>query len=349
MPVNHPAVSVLMPVYNTGVYLREAIASVLCQTFTDFEFLVFNDGSTDDSVAVIRSFGDARIKLFDQHLNTGYVAHLNRGIELATGKYIARMDSDDVCHPQRLEKQVSFMEAHPGVGICGTWFDIIGEPDQVILHPVKDRDTRIRFLHETALGHPTVMMRSEVLQHYSLRYKGELVPAEDYHLWVEASQHCQLANLPEVLLHYRRHPGQISVRKSEDQAQKVSLARQRQLDWLMGEKVSETDLSLFEAVISKQYLRGDDFLGKAATWLEKMKVANEVRKSYDPVALSAVLANYWKNLLLHAPRFNPAMLRAAYAGSMQTSQLLTAQENVVFILKCLLSWEQRGVYRAAKE
>ena len=131
-----PKVTVLMPVYNARFYLSKAISSIINQTFKDFEFLIFNDGSTDNSADIIYSYNDRRIRFFNSEQNFGYVYHLNYGIEIAKGEYIARMDADDISFPTRLEKQVAFMDKNPEVGVCGTWFKIYGT-NRKIRHPTK--------------------------------------------------------------------------------------------------------------------------------------------------------------------------------------------------------------------
>ena len=120
-------VTVLMPVYNGEMYLREAIDSILHQTFTDFEFLIINDGSTDNSETIILSYDDSRIRYEKNDSNLKLIATLNKGIELAKGKYIVRMDADDISIPDRIEKQVAFLEKNPDVGICGSWFTAFGQ------------------------------------------------------------------------------------------------------------------------------------------------------------------------------------------------------------------------------
>ena len=120
----NPKVTVLMPVYNGEKYLKEAITSILLQTFDDFEFLIINDGSSDASVDIIQSFRDPRIRLVHNDTNIGLIATLNKGLKLAHGKYVARMDQDDISLPRRLEKQTYFMDNNPDVGVCGTWIKL---------------------------------------------------------------------------------------------------------------------------------------------------------------------------------------------------------------------------------
>lgn len=332
-----------MPVYNAEHYLSEAIDSILRQSFSDFEFIIFNDGSIDGSAKIIESYNDPRIRFYNYQFNSGHVVHLNEGIRLARGKYIVRMDADDISHPLRLEKQTCFMENHTKIGLCGTWYDIIGEPEKVVTHPIDDQNIRLLLLKQTAFGHPTVMIRSEVLRRGNLWYKHEMIPAEDYQLWVEVSQFCQLANIPEVLLHYRRHQEQISKKRDIEQDLKAKMVRIYQLEMLFRDKLMEKDYEIWEALIFGYHLEGWNFLEKVSTSIKKLLKANEQNILYDPFALSSMLKNAWKFLLINSPQYNIHLLLAAYRSKGQRSfNLLSIKENIIFIIKCLIHWKQRS-------
>src|SRR5215203_3648445 len=186
-----PLISVVMPIYNNEQYVGLAIESILNQTFRDFEFLIFNDGSTDRSQEIICSFNDSRIKAFDYSINTGYVTHLNHGIEIATGKYIARMDADDISLPDRFERQIKILENNPEIGLCGAWiqeFDItlIPKDKGKIYRYASNHDAIcVKLMRHNSFAHPVVMMRRNVLIDHNLRYEKEYVPSEDYQLWVK--------------------------------------------------------------------------------------------------------------------------------------------------------------------
>lgn len=200
-----PKVSVLMPVYNAAPYLREAIDSILNQKYTDFEFLILNDGSTDTSEEIIESYGDARICHVKNETNLGLVDTLNTGIDLARGVYIARMDADDISLPERLGRQVDFMDQHSDVGACGTAYRYFGEADRVIWLPGDYKRSFTLLSSTSCLGHPTSMIRKSILDHHALRYENEYQDAEDYALWIRMSQVSRLCSLPETLLLYRWH------------------------------------------------------------------------------------------------------------------------------------------------
>jgi glycosyltransferase involved in cell wall biosynthesis len=212
-----PAISVLMTVYNSQQYLHESINSILSQSFSDFEFLIFNDGSTDGSKEVIESFNDPRIKFFDFSYNQGYVPLLNIGLEKARGKYIARMDSDDIAHPDRFQKQYTFLENNTEYIVCGSRFDLVSVNRMVPL-PVDNDDIKLKLLYITPFCHPSVMFRASIFRSGAIRYSIHHMPFEDHELWVQLSHLGKFKNLPEVLLHYRIHDNNISLReRTEDQ------------------------------------------------------------------------------------------------------------------------------------
>lgn len=199
-------ISVVMPVYNQKEsYLREAIESILNQTYTDFEFIIVNDGSTNNAEEIILSYKDDRIVYIKQE-NQGVAKALNKGLDNAQGEYIARMDSDDISLPHRLAKQVEYLEKHPEVSILGSWYESF--PENKI---IKIREN-IRFLDVLSGGclcHPSVMMRKKDLAKYNLIYNPDF-SSEDYELWSRAVKYLNIKNIPEVLIKYRNHENNIS-------------------------------------------------------------------------------------------------------------------------------------------
>lgn len=204
-------VSVLLAVFNAEKYISEAVDSVLNQTFRDFEFIIINDGSTDRTLDILKVYEsrDDRIRLISRE-NKGLITSLNEGIDLANGEWIARMDADDISLPNRLEKQLQWVEKS-GTDITGCWVKFFGSLDQRVWRGcVSDDAIKVDMLFKCPLVHPSVMMRSTLLK--QLKYDHAAVKVEDYDLWVRAAQQGAIfANVPEVLLHYRRHPAQVTV------------------------------------------------------------------------------------------------------------------------------------------
>lgn len=203
-------VSVLMPVYNTEeVFLKEAIESILNQTFQDFEFLIINDGSTNNAEEVILSYKDEKIKYIKNECNLGLIKTLNKGLDLAQGEYIARMDSDDISLPERFEKQVKFLDENNEIGILGTWFKYF-PGNRIVETAVTPKDIKEKMLvRSNEIGHPTVMIRNSVLKKFNVKYDENALYVEDYTLWLSLIDKVKFANIDEVLLYYRMHKNSI--------------------------------------------------------------------------------------------------------------------------------------------
>lgn len=210
--MNHPKVSVIMPVYNAEENLAESIQSILNQSFADFEFLVFNDGSTDDSAVIIEKFAksDSRITFFNYSQNLGYIKRLNEGIKTSKGKYIARMDSDDISHQDRFYLQFKKLEANPKLVVCGSSYQNIGTKKGVAILPTTNTDIKLKLLSITPFCHPSVLIRKSILTDHAIYYDEKSVPFEDFELWTRLAMYGEFHNISKVLLFYRNHNNNIS-------------------------------------------------------------------------------------------------------------------------------------------
>lgn len=204
-----PKISVLIPVYNAAAHLREALDSILAQTFTDWELLAVSEyGSDDGSREILLEYSrrDPRIQVVQNAERLGLAESLNEGMRLAVGEYIARLDADDVSHPQRLQKQADFLDTHPGIGICGTWQHHFGLYDDWVHKTAADpAQCRANLIFTCDLCHSTVMLRRELFLKNGLFYDPDFY-AEDFELWSRAMLMTQITNLPEVLGEYRCAP-----------------------------------------------------------------------------------------------------------------------------------------------
>lgn len=201
-----PLISVVMAVYNADKYLVVAIESILQQTLSDFEFIVIDDGSTDGSLSIINRYADIdnRIKIVSRE-NKGLPASLNEGIRLAKGKYIARMDADDISLLTRFEEQVLFLEKHQEVGVCGTWAEVFNDEKILgrIRHPAEHEALKVKLLFSVCFVHPTVMIRKQLLDLHNVFYNEAYTNSQDYELWVRMSCYTKFYNIEKVLLRYR--------------------------------------------------------------------------------------------------------------------------------------------------
>jgi len=234
-----PLVSVVMSVYNGEKYLAEAVESILNQTFRDFEFIVIDDGSTDGTAAILDGFHDARIVRWQNKQNIGLSRSLNTGLKMARGKYIARMDSDDVSLPERFAKQVQFLDEHQDIGVLGTAFEIIdeiGARGAEIHFPVEPGLVRWQMFFYCPIVHPSVMMRRTVYEQFG-GYDPNVDHSEDYELWLRATPQTRIANMPDVLLQLRKHRGNKSIVEAHLDMHSVLITDQRAVSLALGQQV----------------------------------------------------------------------------------------------------------------
>jgi GT2 family glycosyltransferase len=213
-------VSVVMSVFNGERFLREAMDSILGQTYRDLELIVIDDGSTDGSAEILarRQEEDPRLRVFPQK-NMGLTRSLNRGVQLSTGEYVARMDADDGADPRRIECQVAFMDAHPEVGLLGTAYHEIDGEGRLLgtkVFPADDATLRATLIRHNPFFHASVMLRREVFAAVGL-YDPAWPSVEDYELWLRVAARFRLANLAEPLGIRRYDGGNISIRRDNEQ------------------------------------------------------------------------------------------------------------------------------------
>lgn len=239
-------VSIILPVYNAEAFLKEAIQSILKQSYSNWELILIDDGSKDRSLDIMQSYKDNRIKVYSLHSNQGIISALNKGIALAKGKYIARMDADDMAFPERLKKQVVFLEKHPHIGLLGTQVQIINQGGKrnfrERLHPHTHELIQLRSLFFCSFYHSTVMVRSHLLK--ASPYEAT-VKAEDYFLWVKLLQQTQGANLAEALLQFRRHASNISKTQQQEYLNGILPIYERAFEGI-GWELSSEELQLLQ-------------------------------------------------------------------------------------------------------
>ena len=297
-----PAVTVLMPVYNGGAHLAPAMASILKQSFEDFEFLVINDGSRDASREIVLSFRDPRIRLLDNPGNLGLIASLNRGLAAARGRYLARMDADDLSLPQRLARQYEVLENRPEVGLCASAVQVISDspPKRVWWVPTGHALIKAHLLFRSALPHPTFMLRRSVLEEHGIAYSQEYPHAEDYALLCALSRVCRLAGVSQPLLRYRQHAGSSSLRHGREQREVSDRVREGLLRDLDLEPTPE-ELALHNQLGNADYGAAAADLEEVEAWLAKLRRAVAKGEDYSPEALDLVIKNLWLDLCLTLP------------------------------------------------
>jgi len=302
--MNNPKISVLMPVYNGEKFLKEAIDSILNQSFKDFEFLIINDGSTDRSKKIILSYQDQRIIFFENKKNLGVAKTLNRGLKLAKGKYIARMDADDISLPDRLKKQNEFMEKNHQVAVCGTWVKLFGNKsheNEFWKSPGDFESIKSLALFYSPVYHPTVLIRNETLKKYNLSYNPSFTYAEDYELWVRIMEKTKVVNLQEVLLFHRIHSKEAGKIYRQTQVKNANRIRLYQLNKL-GIFPKKHELAIHQAISYWQFKHDKQFVRVARHWLIKLFIANLRKKYYHRLIFFKVLAKKWF-LICHIKKY----------------------------------------------
>jgi glycosyltransferase involved in cell wall biosynthesis len=340
-----PKVTVFMPVYNGEKYLKEAIESILVQTFPDFELLIIDDGSTDGSVTVVKSIHDSRIRFIQNERNMGLPYTRNKGFELAKGEYIAFIDCDDTSAPDRLEKQVNFMEEHPEVGICGSWVQDVTSEGRLIAgkvrqYPAEDRKIRHMLLWSPPLWNPSLILRRRVIIDHNLFHNPMYIIGEDYDLWVRASKVTQLANIPEILHYYRRHDLQISTRKSVEAVWNVCNLQLGVLFDLIKKYFPQEELGTLETDLANPKLLTKNILA-VDRLIEKIKENNILTGEVSHKTLEASHRDLWYKFLSGLPRFDLKLYNAIRQSSF--FRTLSYPVRLKLWLKCLAGMRQEWI------
>lgn len=251
-----PLVSVVMPIYNADAYLRKAIESILAQSFRDFELIVIDDGSTDTSLEIIKSYFDKRIRLIKKQNNSGIIDSLNKGIRVASGKYIARMDADDISLPNRLKLQIDFLEINSNHALVGTTIEAIdnnGNSIDVYPEPTEDDDLKKGLLVRNVFAHGSTMMRTEIVRKVG-GYTSFALHAEDYDLWTKIARSHKIANLVDLLYKWRVNPAGVSSVRANDQ--RIAAKRVTDREWQYYNSHSKLPKSTFAEVWRKRHSFG---------------------------------------------------------------------------------------------
>jgi glycosyltransferase involved in cell wall biosynthesis len=299
-----PLISVILPVYNGTPYLNESIDCILRQTHSNLELIIIDDGSTDDSVVIVSAYADPRIRFYTQK-NQGLAATLNRGISLAKGAYIARQDQDDVSLPDRLSKQVTFLDAHPDYGMVGTWASIWEETkltERFHKHHTDNLSLKFDLLFDNAFVHSSLMIRKTVFDEVEAYCTDpDRQPPEDYELWSRVARKFRVANIPEVLHVYREMPRSMSRTGNNPFLQHLLKINVENLAWATEGRYSNQSLQDLAALIHGVY---PQFSGKTSL-RELVSIVREAARvlcNHDSVQHDAIqdkIRSRVNNLLYH--------------------------------------------------
>ena len=292
-----PKISVIMPIFNTDEkILRKAIESILNQTYQDFEFLILNDSPQNtDLDKLVKSYKDSRIRYFKSKKNLGIANSHNYLLSLATGRYIALMDHDDISLPKRLEKQLTYMEKHPKVGICGCAYKRFGKiwKKRVIRHP-SDNDMICAYLFfKCPIHHPSVMMQKSILDKYKITYEHQFISLNDRQLYLDISRHARLHNLNDVLYKYRIHTYMTSKLRRKEITNEQLLYRRRFLNrYHIHLNPRETKIMNEYLLNGRNKIKNEHILYEINALLKKFIQENKKKHFADEKAFRKVCADY---------------------------------------------------------
>lgn len=305
-------VSVIMPTYNSNEnMLADAINSILNQSYKDFELIIIDDGSKDycNYEYIISNFKDSRIKVYKNTKNSGVAFSLNAAIEKSSGKYIVRMDSDDIAESNRIETLVEYMESHPDISILGSFAQTFGADKKKLKYPETDLDIRVELLYNNAFCHPTVIFKKEIIEKYGLKYSTN-VSNEDFDFWVNASKHKEIkfANIPLYLLKYRVHSGQVTKTKFEKlKMDSKSVIRKSLTNYNL--EIDEDVLNKYiNTIYNYRKISVDEYNGflhvfnAIADELEDEQALKHLSKKYKAVIVKQAL--YYHNILNVSTKFS---------------------------------------------
>ena len=285
----NPKVTVLMPVYNVAAYIQEAIDSILNQTYQDFELLIINDGSTDTTHDEVLKFTDYRIRLVENEQNIGLANTLNKGIKLAKGEYIARMDGDDISLPHRLQKQVAILEQRPDIDICGAGYRFFGSKNFEVRYPEDHEAIKVGLLFGCCMIIP--LFRKKSIVEAQLQYEQEFFPAEDYRFWTQCIMKLRLYNIPETLFLYRMHATQVSevMTNQSDMSNQIRMQYFKRLFPSASEEMAREFITTFAGKVTITKLEEVSFYEE---WANHLLEANKAHFLVNPLVLKERLNHH---------------------------------------------------------
>lgn len=295
-------VSVIIPVYNKAPFLEECLGSIFNQSFNEFEVICADDRSTDNSLAVLRGFHDPRLRIIELPENRGPGGAANACLDAAHGEYIVRMDADDIAVPDRIAKQVAFMEAHPGIGASGGQQQLFGAEDQQWNFPLAPDACRAQLPFGVPIAQPASILRRNVLEAHGLRYADHWPRVgEDWLFWLQLAKYTDFANLPDILVHYRRGPQNIS--HGRDRAADFTLLQQEAFRVLgIAFTPEELDLHLMGSIIFK--LKPNAARVRALRqWYNKLIGMNRELRFAPEEAFRQRVEAQWEKLFHYLPQY----------------------------------------------
>lgn len=334
-------VTVMMPVYGGESFIAQAVESILAQSHTQWELLAIDDCSPDSSVAILESYKDPRIRILRNGTNQGVAFARTRCVQDARGQFCAWLDQDDYSEPDRLSKQVEAFRADPELVICGSAIRVFGDGERIEQVPLDHHSIQASLLFENPFATSALMFRTEVFRKYSLTFNQELFPAEDFDVFARIVFLGRARNLPDVLTHYRLHPGQGS--RNQDRLIRghnhvIDSVVRRLLD-----EYSEDDATIHHRISHGTRESDPEFIEKADAWLALLEEANRQKQVFEPMALQSVLASRWKGICHSRTGNSFRVARLYFQGHAVRSGAVSWTERFLHALRLALGPYKRKV------
>lgn len=343
--MKNPVLTVAMPTYNAERYIGEAIESVLNQTFRDFELLIINDGSLDDTHSVVSSYKDARIRLINLEENRGVAHCRNLALQQARGEFIAWTDSDDLNEPTRFEKQLNFLQNNLDFGGCGTWLSRFKDSKTYYVTKAFKSSEKIKaslLFKPASVPNATAMLRLSEIKKYNLKYDEGLQISEDYDFIFNCSQYLKFSNIQEVLYHYR--DSETSIMKSfenrEEQTFHILKTVYKKALANLDIRASENELRLHHAICSRKMFFKFSHFQECCSWLENLQLENDQKMVYDTQIFNDVLAEQFFFLSKKASGFGLKTLSFFVKKSRKNCWSIKPIACYKLALRCVLKYDK---------
>ncbi|GAB4401310.1 MAG: hypothetical protein OHK0053_23860 [Microscillaceae bacterium] len=333
--------NVIMPVYNTAYYLKDSIESILHQTFTDFNLIIYDDGSTDNSWDIIKSYKDSRIIAFRGNNNLANIAKArNICLSKSNAEFIAFQDSDDISEPHRLKVQLDFLQKNPDLGVTGSWGYYIFEDENYLYKhlqthpPLSDEEIKINlFIRFSTFINTSVMLRASLFRSKT-RIFSEMYPtSEDYCLWLELARETKFANIPDFLITHRIHKRQTTQLQlsSHNQNERKVLMRWIRFYFDLDESEAKSHLATF---FEKSFSSFDDALMKK-NWMTKFLMYNHQKKILYQELLMENLGKLWTNICLQYPEHGIKIWNLYFGSYLRRAYPIGHLNMFKYLIKCL--------------
>ena len=333
--INQPFVSIIMAVYNDAQFLSQAVESIMAQTYSNFEFIIIDDGSNDRSLSELLRFKDSRINILANTENKGLPYSLNKAIVQSTGTYLIRMDSDDIAMKSRVSKLVRFMEANKNIDVSGSWLRTIDNSNKSRCWklPTKHEEISAQLLFRNTIMHPTVILRKESLVKNKELYDPSFIKSQDYDLWVKLLMAgCNFANINKPLLKYRvseRNKNPENYRRQNADSARV---RKKYINWL-GISPSANELSLNEYLATLNFRPANANIDDLYMWCRKLILYNEKAARVDSIQFSQTVSRQFTLACLAAPHEHNKLAKKLNSALRKTTKRSRSVDDIKLVLK----------------